>query len=330
MSYVPPKFTDKDGKVYEGEIAWQKAWEKFLEYGRYTIPEKPFADKPIKITDNNYSPGEGYRELLTEEERKVLMKAVPELSDAGLEAVLRRVYNMGDERIKKLTWVDVFGFLEDYLRVGQNSSKAGTEDLTDTKQNSIVKTLKKLFKNACELTLDSQFVCGYIGINDKTGKSRNEIIAENKIYLDLKNECQNLAGIEDLLKIWPIRDKAIGFLETYGKSALEVAYKFIQEAIGKRIPFLPNYPNGIHNFNCQEEELLAEIDIEMEKFKGQEQQPKPASGDEKKKGIIWKILKIIGVTIGAIISFLGGLEALHSLGWLEPIKAFICKILLNK
>jgi len=115
MTYIPPKFTDKNGKVFEGEEAWRKMWEKFLEYGRYTIPEKPFADKPIKITDNNYSPGEGYRELLTEEERKVLMKAVPELSDAGLEAVLRRVYNMGDEYIKNLTWKQIFSFCKDYI-----------------------------------------------------------------------------------------------------------------------------------------------------------------------------------------------------------------------
>jgi hypothetical protein len=51
---------------------------------------------------------------------------------------------------------------------------------------------------------------------------------------------------------------------------------------------------------------------------------------EKKKSIIGKILKIIVIIIGAIITFLGGLEALHSLGWLEPIKEFIFNILLPK
>ena len=113
--FSSPKFTDKNGNVFEGSEALKKMWEKFLEFGRYTIPEKPFSGKPITITDNNYRPTKGYRELLTEEERELLLKAMPELSDAGLEAVLRRIYNMGDERIKILTWEQIFTFCKDYI-----------------------------------------------------------------------------------------------------------------------------------------------------------------------------------------------------------------------
>ena len=57
---------------------------------------------------------------------------------------------------------------------------------------------------------------------------------------------------------------------------------------------------------------------------------KPAETLKVWLGIVRKILKIIVVTIGAIITILGGLEALHSLGWLEPIKAFIYRLLLHK
>jgi predicted deacylase len=48
---------------------------------------------------------------------------------------------------------------------------------------------------------------------------------------------------------------------------------------------------------------------------------------ETKKKSICRILKIIGIIVGgiftAIACVLGILEALQSLGWLEPIKAFI-------
>jgi hypothetical protein len=48
---------------------------------------------------------------------------------------------------------------------------------------------------------------------------------------------------------------------------------------------------------------------------------------EKKKGIILRILKIIG----AVIAFVAGLlTTLHLLGWLEPIKEFIVKIIWPK
>lgn len=123
----PPKFTDKNGKVFIGNEAWEKMWEKFLEFGRYTIPEKPFANKPITITDNNYGPINGYRELLTEEERELLLKAIPELSDAGLEAVMRRVYNMGDDRIKALTWKEIFVFCKDYINSSVSDKPAKTD-----------------------------------------------------------------------------------------------------------------------------------------------------------------------------------------------------------
>ena len=48
------------------------------------------------------------------------------------------------------------------------------------------------------------------------------------------------------------------------------------------------------------------------------------------KGMFMKLLKIISVIISAIITFLVALEALHSLGWLESIKAFLSKIFLHR
>ena len=135
MSYIPPKFTDKDGRVYYGDIAWEKMWEKFLEFGRTTIPERPFANLPIKITDNHYPPSEGYRELLKKKEREILKNAIPDLSDAMLEAVLRRVYNMGDEKIKSLTWRQIFDFCKDYVKSQHNGSEL-TETGLSNKQDS--------------------------------------------------------------------------------------------------------------------------------------------------------------------------------------------------
>jgi hypothetical protein len=52
-----------------------------------------------------------------------------------------------------------------------------------------------------------------------------------------------------------------------------------------------------------------------------------------RKSIIWKISKIIGIIVVAS-TFIGTLvmilEGLHNLGWLEPIKALIHKIMLHK
>jgi hypothetical protein len=61
--------------------------------------------------------------------------------------------------------------------------------------------------------------------------------------------------------------------------------------------------------------------------------PQPASGDEKKKGIIWKILKIIVKVIGAIV--IGIIVAividiLGDFGWLRLIKEFIYNGMLPK
>jgi hypothetical protein len=135
MSYVPPKLTDKDGRVYYGDIAWEKMWEKFLEFGRTTIPERPFANLPIKITDNHYPPSEGYRELLKKKEREILKNAIPDLSDAMLEAVLRRVYNMGDEKIKSLTWRQIFDFCKDYVKSQHNGSELTETGLSNKQDN---------------------------------------------------------------------------------------------------------------------------------------------------------------------------------------------------
>ncbi len=48
---------------------------------------------------------------------------------------------------------------------------------------------------------------------------------------------------------------------------------------------------------------------------------------EKKKGIFIRLLKIIGAIVGFLVALLG---ILHYLGWLEPVKALISKILGSK
>jgi hypothetical protein len=144
------------------------------------------------------------------------------------------------------------------LKNGIRSGKAG--ELTGQ-----IDLLKELFQTACELTLDSQFITRY---EPKRGTiSREKAIEENKIYLNLRNKYQDLTGIGDLLKIWPIRDKAVGFLDTFGTSTLEVIYKFIQKTIKKEVPLLRPYDNAeIYKFNQQKNELLAELSIEETKI----------------------------------------------------------------
>ncbi len=109
--------------VYTGEEANKKLFEKIFEHGRPAIPDKPFISQSIKIVlDNNPLP-RGYREVLTQEERAIFERVVPELSDLGLEAFLRREYKMGDERIKNLTWKQILVFCKDYIGSHQQSGE---------------------------------------------------------------------------------------------------------------------------------------------------------------------------------------------------------------
>jgi len=54
----------------------------------------------------------------------VIPEGKGELNDVNFEAVLRRVYNMGDERIKRLTSKQIVAFRKDYI----NSRKTKVKD----------------------------------------------------------------------------------------------------------------------------------------------------------------------------------------------------------
>lgn len=163
-NYIPPKFTYKNRRVYEGDAAWEKFAEKLLEYFRPTIPNHPFANKPIQLTDKQIPPSNGYRELLTDIERQLLKTAVPELSDAGLDAVLRDVFNMGDERIKTLTWREIFIFCKHYVTNNNTQAnnklceKVSGSKTNDTAQSNnsikteIPPTSSDLSKQWCNMT----------------------------------------------------------------------------------------------------------------------------------------------------------------------------------
>jgi hypothetical protein len=108
------------------EFTGEAAWEKFLELCRPVISNKPFSDQPkIKLVLGKDKPPKDYSELLNQDERELLKKAVPELSDAGVEAVLRRVYLMGDDRIRKLTLKQIFALCKDYVRAQQKQGDTG-------------------------------------------------------------------------------------------------------------------------------------------------------------------------------------------------------------
>ena len=184
--------TGQEKKItYTGEEAWEKMWEKFLEYGRHTIPEKPFTGKPIKITDSNYNPGEGYRELLTGEERKVLMEAVPELSDAGLEAVLRRVYNMGDKRIKNLTWKQIFAFCKDHI----NSQRPESTDCGKTTQYDRFIKWCKNNRFICFILIVIIIVIGLGQFTDAYNKIRNTWFKPNSLPKHKMNDSSESTSI---------------------------------------------------------------------------------------------------------------------------------------
>ena len=122
------KFTDKDGNVYKRKEMEQKFAQETLKHFRPTIPDRPFANfdskQPIRFTSKRYPCSNGYRELLTDAEKEKARKAFPGLSATGLEAVLRRIYNMGDERIKKLTWEEILIFCKDYVSTKQADSQS--------------------------------------------------------------------------------------------------------------------------------------------------------------------------------------------------------------
>lgn len=158
------KFTDKNGKVYEGEEARKKAAEQLLEYFRPTIPNKPFANLysklSIQFTSKQRPPSENFRELLTEAEKELLRRAVPELSGAGLEAVLRRIYNMGDEKIKKLTWRDIFIFCKDYVSANKQK-KVNTKPTKASggKAGDNMQAISETTKRKVEAIRDQVFIC---------------------------------------------------------------------------------------------------------------------------------------------------------------------------
>ena len=101
---------DKKTGVFADSKTAEKWADSIEGQFRITIPEKPFSGGPIKWTDKNVSPGQGYRELLTANELLLLGRILPEMSSIGLEAVLRRDFHIGDERIKTLTWTEISVF----------------------------------------------------------------------------------------------------------------------------------------------------------------------------------------------------------------------------
>ncbi len=53
--------------------------------------------------------------VLSSEDMRILEQAVLVVSLAGLEAILRRVYHMGDVRILNMTWKEIVIFFGDYI-----------------------------------------------------------------------------------------------------------------------------------------------------------------------------------------------------------------------
>jgi len=116
---------NKKKKIYHGKEACEKFAEKLIKSGwRLTIPKEPYSKKSAKVVSPDYPLPKDYRELLTPDEKKCLFEAVPGLTDAGFEAILRRVYNMGDKRIRALTYEDLFGFCRDYIKVQAESKNS--------------------------------------------------------------------------------------------------------------------------------------------------------------------------------------------------------------
>lgn len=57
------------------------------------------------------------QETMTTDERELVKSVVPDMSDLRLEIILRGVYHMGDERLKRLTWKENLAYCEDYAKV---------------------------------------------------------------------------------------------------------------------------------------------------------------------------------------------------------------------
>jgi hypothetical protein len=114
----PKAQTDTEPKIYTGKEANKMFVEKMIKPNyRATIPDNPLSDnKRIKFTAKDEPLPQGYRELLTKDEIDLLKKALPELTDTALEAILRRVYIMNTEDLKKVTYEKVLGFVKDYLQ----------------------------------------------------------------------------------------------------------------------------------------------------------------------------------------------------------------------
>jgi hypothetical protein len=134
MAYVPPIFTDPNGKSYEGKEASEKALKRFSDMGILSIPNRPFSGKPIKFIAGKNPPDGDYRLPLSDDELELLRTVVPglsirvvdstpELSDPRLELFLREYYHMGDSRIDTLTWTQILHACQRYL-----ASCQGEED----------------------------------------------------------------------------------------------------------------------------------------------------------------------------------------------------------
>lgn len=340
MSYVPPKFTDKDGKVYEGDIAWKKFGEKLCEFFRPTIPDEPFAHKAIKFTDKHIPPSNGYRELLTDAERQLLQTAVPELSDAGLEAVLRDIFNMGDERIKTLTWREVFIFCKHYV-----SKIKEQQDLTKNVLDGIAYEIEKLLlknKNRFD-QYSNNFHKKWTAFQKAIQKTKFAIGKPvPKKLLDLDPQKKLRIGIGAILpetqkdQLWRSYIWLIIIHDSLLKSnvpiddskvkPLKELYTIIQEIItdtGEKHPILKREGDNKSGM-FYIEAALNEVKADLTKEKWRKQIISWIC--KKTSHIVYVVIAFFVTTIFAAIL----VDIFADFGWLHSIKAFIYKILLHR
>jgi hypothetical protein len=133
--------TTKKRKTYYGDEANERFVEKLKEYFRPVIPKRPYSGNPVKFTDKNCVPPEGYREALTPKEIEDLKKLAPDLPRVGLEAILRRVYRMDRKDLERLTVDEIKGFCKDYIDSSEKEqASAKVED--EIKQTSQINQAK--------------------------------------------------------------------------------------------------------------------------------------------------------------------------------------------
>lgn len=102
-------------KQYHGIEAFEKFADALRRHFRITIPNRPFSDAPVRLTDRNLPPEPGYRLPLSNNELLLLTAALPDLSLRRLDAVLRRVYQLTGDELRALTWDEIGVYLQDYL-----------------------------------------------------------------------------------------------------------------------------------------------------------------------------------------------------------------------